>query len=62
MELTKQEKDLLDIIMTDKYANGAFCGMIFNDISKRDTDSQEIIDLSIKLALKVRIRAMELSK
>lgn len=62
MELTREQKDLLDVIMNDKYANGAFCGMIFNSVDKLDIPNDELIDLQIQLALRVRLRAMELSK
>ena len=63
IELTQQEKDLLDVIMNDKFAQGAFCGMIFNAVEKYGiSNSIELIDEQIKLALDVRLRAMELSK
>ena len=60
--LTKDEKDLLDTIMNDKYSLGAFCGMIFNSIEKTTQWENSDIDLKIKLALNVRLRALELSK
>ena len=65
MELTRDQKDLLDVIMNDKYANGAFCGMIFNSLAQRSMSPKEAelaIDMMIQYALMIRLRAMELSK
>lgn len=62
MELTKEQKDLLDVIMNDKYANGAFCGMIYNQVTKSDAYSDAAIESEIILALRIRLLAMELSK
>ena len=56
MKLTKTEQDLLMRIINDKYSVGAFAGMIFNAY----LGSGKSIDELVGLALRVRLRMMEL--
>ena len=59
MTLTQDEKDLLASIMEDKYAVGAFSGMVFNAvISNKDMTTEEVL----KKALEVRLELRRLSK
>lgn len=56
-ELTTEEKSLLNAIANDKFSIGAFSGMIFNALI--DTDqTDEHIDMRLKLALRIRLRIL----
>jgi hypothetical protein len=65
--LSRDEKDLLDNIMDDKFQAGAFCGMIFNALVE-EIDAECIKDVEtqtpilIKAALNVRLIAYNMSK
>lgn len=56
-QLTKEQKDLLRTIVTDKYSVGAFAGMVFNASVVHPV--VEIEDL-ISKALNVRLKMEEL--
>lgn len=57
-ELNKQEKDVLNGIVNDKFAVGAFTGMIFNSLVERDIPpTVENIKAAIAMAIKIRIVA-----
>lgn len=52
MELTQEEKKLLKDIMSNKYSNGSFAGMIFNAVLSTDKTPDEVV----KVALSTRVR------
>ena len=54
-EYTQKELELLHEIMTNKYANGAFAGMIFNAcIANRDLTTDEAIQKALQVRLKLQ--------
>jgi hypothetical protein len=57
--LTQQEKDLLRLILNDKYSVGAFCGMVTNLKFEYPGYKEEEI---IQKALQIRLKAMELTR
>jgi len=61
--MNDDKKELLKSIMQDKFSNGAFCGMIFNAyIDAANKGINPNVDELIDIALKIRLRAMELYK
>ena len=59
IEFSKEELDLLKAIVNDKFAVGAFSGMVFNALIERQSDN---IDYHLQQALRVRLRLLELAK
>ena len=62
VQLTEEEHGLLHNIVNDKFSVGAFSGMIYNHVKDCDSWDNETIDLHIQLALKVRLRMVELTR
>lgn len=67
VELTKDEKTLLNEIVNDKFSVGAFSGMVFNALVQYrlhddKTNANEMTDKLIKTALNTRLRLRELAK
>jgi hypothetical protein len=65
--LSRDEKDLLDNIMNDKFQAGAFCGMIFNKVEEvvmahPSLIFHETVAQLIQEALQVRLIAHNMSK
>lgn len=59
-ELTKEQTNLLKAIINDRFSIGAFSGMIYNQVKDCDDWTNEIIDIHIQLALKIRLRMIEI--
>lgn len=62
MVLSNEEKDLLKLIVDDRFSVGAFAGMIYNDISKQDNWNNDKIELHIQLALRIRLLMQKMVK
>jgi hypothetical protein len=63
--LTPQEKEKLIIIVNDKYAVGAFTGMVYNATVQQteiNEDFQDKFIKNLKKALQAKIIVEELSK
>ena len=56
--LTQKEKELLSVIVNDKYAVGPFTGMITNLCINNKIDTE----YTIKEALIIRLKLVEMSK
>ena len=60
MDLTKEQKQELQRIVGDKYANGAFAGMIFNAvINEGSVGMEEAIARALDVRLKMKSMAAE---
>ena len=57
-ELNNNEKDLLKIIMIDKYAKGPFVGMIFN----KHIETGKSVDELTKMALATRLMIEDMAE
>jgi len=68
IELTMEEKDLLDRIMSDDRSAAPFTGMIFNayievmGFDKIIADRKELIADLLKTALSIRLQARDMAK
>ena len=60
--MEEKQKELLSTIMNDKFARGAFAGMIFNQWESGGDFNLQTLDEIIERALTVRLRLEELSK
>ena len=54
IKLTQDEELLLGEIEANKYANGPFAGMIFNAIKKDNLTIEGLIQLALKVRVKMR--------
>ena len=61
-KLTKEQKELLKNIVNDKFGIGAFSGMIYNQVKECDSWDNQVIDVHVKLALRIRQRIIELTE
>lgn len=59
VDLTQEEQNLLQQIVTDKFSVGAFSGMIFNGMLQPNTARPDVL---IQEALKVRLLAMKMAE
>lgn len=59
MALNKEQKELLKQIVSDKFAIGAWTGMVYNAKIANPNASLEYL---MELALEVRLKAVELAK
>ena len=63
IELTKEQKELLSLIVNDKYSVGAFSGMIYNATINVMTSNKVVdMDYLIQQALEVRLKLVGMAK